>query len=201
MLELEKIRESYKTFDDVTLKKLARTGSKGLRPEVVPLLIEEIQIRGLESGLIDFVHADRRDLSDTELNQLKSKVKNCVCQECKRNRNLKAYRFETKIGIVLASHVTITKIIVCTDCGEYKRKQSALQSILLGWLSVVGFISYPLLVYGKIKEYYKEDELSDQLIEDLIRNNIGTITLGNESNQTLTDLISTYNGLEYSSIN
>ncbi len=201
MVDIDQIKERYIGYDDVKIIELAKTGAKALRSEVVPLLVDEIKRRNLGVEIIDWIHAERRVLTDSELDNLKRKIKNCVCQECMRNRNLKGYQLTTRTGLVVTSHMSSRKLIVCEYCGRRKRKNSTIQSVLLGWISLIGLISYPFLIMEKIKHFYKEEELSDRLIEDLINNNIGTITLGHDTTEVLTELLRKHNTLKHSSIN
>lgn len=201
MLNISEIQKNYQRYDDVKIRRLAESESRGLRKEVVAVLIEEIKQRGFELTLIDWIHAERRLLSDVEMKALKSKIKNLVCPICKRNKNLKAYQFETKTGIVVNSYSTEYKLIACQHCGNRKRNRSTIHSILLGWISPVSFIAYPLLLANKINIHINEDKLSDKLIEDFIKGNIGIITIENESTEILRKLILDYNSLEVSSMN
>lgn len=200
MLDSNEIRENYKMFDDVKILKLAESECRGLREETVEILIHELKSRGFEKPIIDWIHAERRILSMSELQELKRKVKNSVCTFCKRNRNLRGYHFETKTGIVVNSHTTEYKLIICKDCGNQKRRRSTIHSIALGWLSPVSFIAYPFLLANKIKIYLKEDTLSEQIIESFIKGNIGTITIKNESIEIFRKLLEAQNKAYISSI-
>lgn len=200
MLDLNEIRENYKRYDDIKIRRVAKSESRGLREEVVEILIEELHHRGFENSLIEWIQAERRILSPSELQNLKAKVKNSVCTCCQRNRNLRGYHFVTKTGIVASTHTTEYKLILCKDCGDQKRMRSTIHSIALGWISPVSLISYPFLLAEKIKIHLKEDSLSEKIIERFITGNIGTITTNNESTEIFKKLLEAQNTLYESSI-
>lgn len=189
MSDLNSIRKNYEIYEDAKIKQIAQHESRGLREDVLPILFEEIEKRKLDLNLIKWVYAERRQLSVSELEKLKSRIKNTTCSLCKRNRNLRGYKFETKTGLILKSYTVKYKLILCRECGNHKRKISTLQSLSLGWISPISIIAYPLLVLNKINIYLKEDELSERIIEQLIKGNIGIITINNDSDEISKKLV------------
>ncbi len=200
MTDLEKIKDDYRSFDNEQIKKIAKYESRGLKQNVVPILIEEIVKRKINPSLIEWIHAERRVLSKVELEVLKSKVKKLACILCKKSRDLRGYHFETKTGIMVNSYTTEYRFIVCKGCGDQKRNKSTVHSLALGWISPVSFISYPFLLAKKVNIYLKEEIISDRIIENFIKGNIGKITLANESTEILKKLVKDYNSLHMSSM-
>lgn len=55
MHEPSKIKKNYESYDDERIKRIASEGARGLREEVVPLLIAEIEKRNLGDELIKWI--------------------------------------------------------------------------------------------------------------------------------------------------
>lgn len=189
MIDLNEIRKNYKNFDDTKIRRIAEYEAKDLREEVVPILIEEIKKRGLEDDLIEWVNAEARRLSESELETLKGKVKGSICENCEENRQLKGYEFTTTIGMFIATVTSHYKLIVCEGCGKKRRRASAFWTAILGWFSVRGFISMPFVLVEKIKAAIQEDKQSEQIIESFIKANIGTITIEDDSEEVIQELL------------
>ena len=47
-MELEDIRKNYRNFNDDKIENLAKSDARKLRPEVIPILIEEIRRRNFK---------------------------------------------------------------------------------------------------------------------------------------------------------
>ena len=73
MLEIEEIKKNYKQFDNSRIERIAENDSRGLRDEVVSVLIKEIEKRDLGTHLISWIKAERRKLTEKELHELKIK--------------------------------------------------------------------------------------------------------------------------------
>lgn len=73
MLEIEEIKKNYKQFDNSRIERIAENDSRGLRDEVVSVLIKEIEKRDLGTHLISWIKAERRKLIEKELHELKIK--------------------------------------------------------------------------------------------------------------------------------
>lgn len=196
MLEIHEIRENYKKFDDSRIRRIARNDAKSLREETVPILFQEIQRRNIEESLIEWVNAERRKLSHYELSELKNKVKKCNCVECKEKGELMGFEFRTLIGALIIDLNTDYRIIVCKKCGINKRRKSLFYTSLFGWWSVQNIIATPFELIRKVKAVIYEERQSDLIIEKLIRDNIGEITLGKDSLEILQELIIRFNSEE-----
>lgn len=195
MIETNDIRKNYERLDNHQIIKLAKNDSKGLRNEVVPILIEEIRKRNLGVELIEWINAERRQLTKYEFEELKRKVKQSQCTNCKRKQNLKGYEFRTQVGVLIDNFVSDYKLILCEKCGNKKRINSGLITAIFGWWSVAGFVSTPFVLINKIKASKKSYEQSEEIIESFIQSNIGIITLEKESQQVIQELLKEFNDI------
>lgn len=197
MIDINEIKTNYAAFDDAKIKRLAKKESKGLRDDVVPILLEEIKKRELDHNLIEWVKAERRILSGHELDVLKQKVKTSTCTICNLNKNLYGIKYSTIISFFIGYTTTHYEQIICTSCGSKQKQQSAIKTLFLGWWSPSGFFTTPFILIQKLIGLFRGQNLSDELIEAFIKNNIGTITLKNDSQEIIQQLLGRYNKIEH----
>lgn len=82
MLTKEELTEIYKDFNDQKIVNLAMNESKSLREDVIPILEYEIKRRNLDNKLLDWISLERNFFKGTELQDLKSVIRNSECSEC-----------------------------------------------------------------------------------------------------------------------
>jgi len=196
MLEISEIQKNYERFDNTQIRRIATYDAKGLREDVIPILIEEIKKRNLDNHLIKWITAERRKLSKHEFESLKRKVKESICKNCKQNHRLKGYKFTTVTGILIDENISEYELIICEECGRKLRRKSAIWTILFGWWSIGGLLSTPFVLFNKIKASIQEDKQSEQIIKSFIENNIGAITIGEDSKKVIQKLLIAFNQLE-----
>lgn len=196
MLDINEIRKNYERFDDTQIRIIAKQDAKGLREDVIPILIEEIKKRNLGNHLIRRITVERRKLSKSEYESLKRKVKESICKNCKKNRRLKGYKFTTITGILIDENISEYELIICGECGRKLRRKSAIWTILFGWWSLGGLLSTPFILINKIKASIQEDKQSEQIIKSFIESNIGAITIGEDSKEVIQKLLIAFNQLE-----
>lgn len=196
MLDINEIRKNYERFDDTQIRIIAKQDAKGLREDVIPILIEEIKKRNLGNHLIRRITVERRKLSKSEYESLKRKVKESICKNCKKNRRLKGYKFTTITGILIDENISEYELIICGECGRKLRRKSAIWTILFGWWSLGGLLSTPFILINKIKASIHEDKQSEQIIKSFIESNIGAITIGEDSKEVIQKLLIAFNQLE-----
>lgn len=197
MIDLHNIKKNYASFDDGKIIRLAKKESKGLRGDVIPILIEEIKKRKLSDHLIQWIKAERRILSYPELQILKQKVKISTCTICNQNTHLEGYKFTTLISFLIGNTSTQFNKIICISCGKKQRRQSAIKTILFGWWSPSGLIFTPILLIKKGISALNTQNQSEELIKLFINDYIGTITLNNDSDEVIQQLLTRYNEIEY----
>jgi len=196
LIEISEIKKNYKRFDNERIRRIAENDAKGLRDETVPILINEIKRRKLGNQLINWINAERRKLSKSELEELIRKVKESLCESCKRNRKLKGYEFSTTTGIIIDEIESHYKLIICENCGKKRRRNSAIWTTIFGWWSVRGFISMPFQIIDKLRAIIQEEKQSEEIIKSFIESNIGEITLENDSKEIIQKLLKEFNKIE-----
>lgn len=197
MIDINELKSNYASFDDAKILRLAKSESKGLKDEVIPILIHEIKRRQLNHALIAWVNAERRILSDIELLSLKQIVKSCPCTICNQNTPLKGFKFTTVIGFIIDETITNHERILCESCGKKKQMQAFFKTLCLGWWSIGGFITTPFVLIKSLIYGIQSHKNSEKYIESFIQNHIGPITLGNDRKNRIISLLVKYNQTEH----
>ncbi|MCB0648444.1 MAG: hypothetical protein KDC49_17355 [Saprospiraceae bacterium] len=81
-MDLEQIRNHYSKMDDSKLERIAKFEIASLQLEVKPIVIAEIQKRGLDENLLTGIEAQTKELSEEEVYELRDKVKGLDCPKC-----------------------------------------------------------------------------------------------------------------------
>lgn len=192
--DLEKIRRTYQGFKDEKIVKIAQEESKGLRNEVIPILINEIDTRQLDSSLKDYIVANRRILTVAEKGELSRIVKRSLCSLCGNNRDLTGYRIVSISGILIDTIRTERNLIICKSCGLERHRKSFRQTMILGWWSILGTIQTGgELLKMAIRLITREALDNEEDIDDFIDQNLTLITLSNDDPQVIKNLLDNYN--------
>ena len=172
-IDLEQIKENYANFDDFKLEHLAKNEAGSLEPEVIAILTAEIKKRGLDSNLEKGIEAQTKELTENELNELKSKIANLTCPECRqKNGQLVG---TVKSFIVLTSYKKIP-VITCKSCADKKRKNAMISTALLGWWGIpFGLFRTPIALIATLTDKNKSEEISEGIITGFAIENIGEI--------------------------
>ncbi len=123
-ISLEQIKKNYAGFDDYKIEYLAKNEINSLDPDVVVILKDEIKKRGLDSNLNKGIEAQTKELTDSDLQELKSKISNLACPECgQKGSPLIGTLIREVKSFVLLTHYKKTQLILCQTCADKKRKK------------------------------------------------------------------------------
>jgi hypothetical protein len=194
MYDFDKIKDNYRNFPEEKILKLAMKESRGLLPEVLVILKEEIIIRNLDKSLISWIDAETKELTDYERQIIFSKIENVPCPSCKQdNRPLNGYKYNQVISIIIDFDKTIKKRILCRKCGNKMRWKSIFISFIAGWWSIGGLLITPLTIIGDLINILFAGKISQKIINEFIEKNIGRIRLRGTGNRALISLINNFN--------
>ena len=173
MLTKEEIRASYKSFDDNKILKLAQN-PKGLTKEAIPVLIEEVRLRNLDTSFIEWIQLENNPLNQLEKDSIFSNIKNSKCSICKTNSDLKAYEFHSVISAVIFCDAILQHLIICEKCNKKIRWKNFFNTILLGWWSRKGFIATITALLTEFFNLFLVKRINDRILNTLIEENNGT---------------------------
>ncbi len=195
--DIEQIKKAYQRFEDEKIIKIAKEESKGLRKEVIPILMSEIETRQLDSRLREYVLANRRKLTSSEKEELRGRVKSSLCSFCRRKKDLGGYRIVSITGIIIGTTLIERNLIVCKSCGEEKSRRSYRQTMILGWWSFWGMIQTSAELIIKAKNYITgEESANEAIIDDFLDENMIPIILNEDDEQIIKNLLVKHNRRE-----
>ena len=194
MYSIEEIRENYKGFSDSKIENIAKNESKGLRKEILQILKEEIEIRGLDKNLITWVEAETNTLTDFERKTLIRKIENLKCPNCEQKRSkLTGQEFNTIVSIIIWCDATTKNKILCYYCGRNEKLKSMLITLFAGWWSRSGILNTPYtLIKDTINLFFKK-KINDRIIAEFIDQNNGMFRLHGTDEENLFNLILWHN--------
>jgi hypothetical protein len=190
-IDIEQIKKNYANFEDYKIEHLAKNEAAGLEPDVIPILIEEIKKRGLDSDLIKGIEAQTKELTESELTELKSKIANLPCPDCgAKNTPLIGTLIRTvKSFIVLTSYKKVP-VITCETCANKRRKNAMISTFLLGWWGIpFGIFRTPIALIQTLIDKNKRVEISDGILTVFAVENIGEIKTNWDKETELVDYV------------
>ena len=195
--DIGQIKKAYQRFEDEKIIKIAKEESKGLRKEVIPILMSEIETRQLDSKLKEYILANRRKLTNSEKEELRRKVKSSLCSLCRRKKDLGGYRIVWITGIIIDTILIEQNLIICKSCGEEKSRRSYRQTMILGWWSFWGIIQTSAELINKTKNYIMgEESANETIIDDFLDEYMIPIILNEDDEQIIRNLLVKYNRRE-----
>jgi hypothetical protein len=190
-LDLDQIKKNYADFDDFKIEYLAKNEINALEPEVVAILKDEIKKRGLDSNLNKGIEAQTRELTDSELIELKSKVSRLTCPECgQKNPPLIGTLIREVKSFIVLTFYKKTPIISCKDCADKRRKKAIISTALLGWWGIpVGLIRTPIVIITSLTDSNKREFQSDSILTNFVIKNVGEIRTNWDNENELVDFV------------
>ncbi|MDD5184174.1 MAG: hypothetical protein PHS84_02825 [Paludibacter sp.] len=190
-IDLDQIRKNYESFEDYKIEHLAKNEAGSLRPEVVPILKEEIRKRGLDSNLIIGIESQTKELTEAELNELKSKIAKLACPECGQHHTpLTGIIIREVKSIVVITQYKKTPVILCPTCAQKKRKDAMISTALLGWWGIPSGIFQTLhALISSLTDNKKRDIISDSILTQFAIINIGEIRTNWDKENELVDFV------------
>ena len=190
-IDLEQIKANYLTYDDDKIEYIAKYEINSLRPEVISILKEEIRRRGLDTNLNKGIEAQTKELSETELEELKSRLTRLACPECgEKNFPLIGTLIREVKSIVLFTIYQKTSFISCKDCAEKRRRLAIITTAILGWWGIpFGIFRTPQVIIASLLDKKRQQFQSDAILNNFVIANIGEIKTNWHNEDKLTDFI------------
>ena len=190
-MDLEQIKKDYADFDDFKIEHLAKNEVGGLNPEVVQILVEEIRKRGLDTNLIKGIEAQTKELTEFEINELKSKIVNLPCPDCgQRTIPLMGSLIRTVKSFVFFTSYNKSPVIACPLCLKKRRKNAMISTFLLGWWGIpYGIFRTPIALIASMKDIKKQEMISESIVTSFVINNIGELRTNWDKESELVDFV------------
>lgn len=190
-IDLEQIKRNYADFEDFKIEHLAKKEAAGLEPDVIPILIDEIKKRGLDPDLIKGIEAQTKELTESELNELKSKIVNLPCPDCgAKNTPLIGTLIRTVKSFIVLTSYKKAPVITCMACADKRRKNAMISTFLLGWWGIpFGIFRTPIALIQTLIDKNKRGEISDGILTVFAVENIGEIKTNWDKETELVDYV------------
>ena len=190
-IDLEQIKKNYADFDDFKIERLAKNEADGLAPEVIPILIDEIKKRGLNPDLIKGIESQIKELTESELNELKYKIINLPCPDCgSQSTPLVGSLIRTVKSFIFMTSYAKTPVITCKFCSNKRKKNAIITTLLLGWWGIpYGIFKTPISLLATLRDHKKEEEISDQIITLFALNNMGELKTNWDNEKELVEYV------------
>ena len=196
-MDLEQIKKNYADFADFKIEHLAKNEVDGLNPDVVLILIEEIKKRGLDINLISGIEAQTKELTEIEVNELKSKIINLPCPDCgQRSFPLIGSFIRTVKSFIIITSYKKSPVIVCQSCLNKRRKNAMISTLLLGWWGIpFGLFRTPIALIASLNDNKKREVISEEIIISFAINNVGELRTNWDKENELVEFIKHWNEL------
>jgi hypothetical protein len=191
--------EFYADKDDEYILRLARH-PKGLRKDVIPVLVAELKRRNLDdNALIRWITDENNEFADTELDNIKYRISISLCPKCKNNNDITGFinRY------IEFGEIKEETILVCKSCGIKQKKKRLLTTLTLGLSGLFGVFIFEghrtygaflvpfYMIYQVINLLFHENE-NDAVYKDFIEANTGYLRRSLSDNN-ISRLIRLYN--------
>ena len=190
-MDLEQIKKNYANFDDFKIEYLAKNEADSLDSEVVQILIEEVKKRNLDTNLIRGIEAQTKELTEREINELKSKIVSLPCPVCgQKSSPLVGALIRTVKSYIFFTSYRKDPIIACESCIKKRRKKAMITTALGGWWGFpFGFFYTPTALIAIRNDIKKQEEISEGIITSFAIDNMGELRTNWDKENELTEFI------------
>jgi len=195
-MELDDIRENYRSFEDYKIEKIATEDVTKLREGVIDILKEEIQRRNLPKSLIKGIDAQTKELSEKEFDEYLSLIRNHTCPKCNsKTKKLNASIVGEVVSVVVFTNYTKKRKIACSNCLDELNNKAIGKSSILGWW---GFPWGPIYTIKSIilnTKMKKKNHTSkpNELLQGFVLENIGYLEANKNNPEKITQLLNKTN--------
>ncbi len=190
-MNLEDIRKNYRNFDDSKIQELAMQDASKLRPEVIPILQEEIKRRNLSENLISGINAQLKITSPEEILEYCTLIQKQPCPICNgKTQKLNAIVLKEVISMIFISNITNHVKIGCPQCLAKAKSEINSKNMLLGWWSTKGiFHTINALIQNNKMEKFIRNYEPNEILKSYIKENIGAIETNKENPAGINNLL------------
>lgn len=199
-VDIEQIKNHYSKMADSRLERIAKFEITSLQPEVQPIVIAEIEKRGLDKNLLSGIDAQKKELTEYEVYELVDKIKRLDCPICaKSNQELLGGKIRKVRSFLIMTHYETRPIIACKTCVKKERKNQLIKNSILGWWGFPSGLLYrtPQAIMGHFSDNGKEKEISESILIEFAIQNIGELKTNWENEDKLTDFVRHQNTVSY----
>ncbi|RZJ65380.1 MAG: hypothetical protein EOO50_14095 [Flavobacterium sp.] len=197
MYDSSDFKKTYQNLSNGELVDFARHKSKNLRKEAVLVLKQEIESRGLDSGLVKWVDTESNKFEGAERSSLINRIRNLRCPRCDSAKD-KLFGFEINYiysYLISCNHVRKEKIL-CRSCGSIEKLKAIATTFFTGWWSEEGFFITFVTLSKDTVNFLFTSKISDGVFDRFVTKNTGFLRRRGTEIKTLENLILKQNRIE-----
>jgi hypothetical protein len=189
---IEELLETYKSFSDEKLIRLATTEVDGLRPEAIQVMREEVKRRRLPDGLLNGIEIQTKEISSDKLLAYCELLRRQPCPVC----NTESTKLNATMTVTVVSYLIMTSsenllVFACPNCLTKSTKEAMIKTALFGWWG------FPSGIYLTIKALFHNSKISRQTqlsepneyFTNFVREQIGIIEANKTNPERLQSLV------------
>jgi hypothetical protein len=190
-IDLEQIKKYYASVHDVKIEFIAKFESDQLSSDVIKILKSEIIKRNMDLDLLEMVDIKTTEISEKQLNELFSIIKNLKCPNCsERNSLLQGVIVRRVVSFLILTSFKQEPFISCQICSDKKINNSLIITSLFGWWGFPwGIIKTPYYIFKILRDKRNTASISNEILHHFINKNIAEIVLNQKNEAVLNDLL------------
>lgn len=153
-LNTSNIATYYAQMSDNDFNFFVVNNAAGLRPEIMPVVYEEMKRRGMDMHLFKQIENQNRLWTDDELNDYCDLFRNFACPVCRQDEYLlNAALIQTITGAILLTFRSNYIRVACASCLNKATLQAMLITLVSGWWSQSGLLRTPGILIDLFKTW------------------------------------------------
>lgn len=160
MTTTERLEEHYSLLADQKLLRIAVYEARGLTPEALIVLNNELRERGLLEQVKDLIDVQTKVLDESELDSLVEELRSCPCPKCgKSDQDLNAWTITRVMGFLVVTLYRKGLMIACPVCIKKEAKEATA-------ISISGLFGFPFGIILMVRAIWKNRKV---IKHDMIR--------------------------------
>ena len=149
--EIRKARDIYQRQTDKHLLDFAEKHGRTLRPEIRPILLNELEKRAIGQDLISTLKKETLLIQEEEIRSLIQFVQNQACAKSGSKNTTIVCSIQRTIGsFVIQWFDEETSTLCCHNCRKKEFLLSSLINLLVGWWSLGGLFKTPATILQNV---------------------------------------------------
>lgn len=188
LFKIEKAKKIYEAYSDIQLLSFAKKDGATLRPEILPVLMEELKKRAIGEEFIQEMEENYFLIRVSDILELQHKIEKINCPKCGgQNAKIVCSLQRTIISILINTLSYETATICCEKCKKREFLLANSITLVLGWWSIKGMFITPYTIFlnilnemdastadkenmgGYILTNYKELRLNEDNLESYLK--------------------------------
>lgn len=195
-MDLETIKKHYRSLDDGKIKSVATLEARTLRPEVIPILREEIVRRNLPQTFLESLDDKILNPSDEQINDYCKIIQAYHCPDCKsKTAKLNGSISTDVLSVLFLTRKSKVLKIACPDCLDKHTNKAVTKTIFLGWWA------FPWGPIRTIQAFMSNSKMAKQhhsqqpndVLKSFVYENIGLIEAYKENEKRMNHFLQYYN--------